>query len=219
MRNLIYSFVFEEVEEKVMFPLIRKADPYGEEVTPSECRSQLVLLMTCKQIYNETVKYVHGVVHGSIYYDRRPCLGEPVCSFCGECHRQTTVDQVAQTLTNYRHLMEYITHLDLRGDGAEAVVWEMFGGNDERLDAGDLCEMNLARTRHLTRVLKWHLPNVDSLTVFVGKEDWTAFRKRAAGLEYHRVLLGAFPKLKMICMVTDQGTQVIAERDPVLAEA
>jgi hypothetical protein len=94
----------------------------------------------------------------------------------------------------------------------------MFGGGDERLEKGDGCAQDLAQMKQIVRDLKGPLQNVQAITVYVGEVDKTGFRKRAANLAYHRFLLGIFPKLTMICMVTDKGTEVIANRNSVLVE-
>jgi hypothetical protein len=219
MRNLIYSFVFGEAEEKLAFPIIRQLAPYRAYMTPCWCSRQLDLLLTCKKVYKEAFEYVHGIVHGSIHFSKLPGWGEYICYYCGDYHKETTVEQITRTLGRYGHLMENITHLDVRGENGESLIWEMFGGGDQRLVKGDGCELDLTHMRQIVRDLKGPLRNVHAITVFVGAKDKTAFRKRAASLAYHRFLLGVYPKLRMICMMTDNGTEVIMRRDPALIEA
>ena len=188
-------------------------------MTPYWCSVQLALLQTCKKVYNEAVDYVHGVVHGSIHYSKLPGWREYMCDFCGEYHKVTTANQITRTLGRYGHLMQHTTHLDVRGENGEALIWEMFGGGDQRLEKGDGCAQDLALMRQIMRDLKGPLQNVQAITVFVGDVEKTGFRKRAANPAYHRFLLGVFPKLRMISMVTDKGTELIAKREPALAEA
>lgn len=82
----------------------------------------MALLLTCKKVYKEAFDYVHVIVHGSTHYSKLPGWSEYICSFCGECHKETTEEQITRTLGRYGHLMEHITHLDVRGKSGEALI-------------------------------------------------------------------------------------------------
>ena len=97
MRNLMYSFVFGEAEENLVFPIIRQPASYRAYMAPCWCSRQRDLLLTCK-VYNEASLYVHGIVDGSIHFSKLPGWGEYVCCYCGDYHKEITAEQCLSVL-------------------------------------------------------------------------------------------------------------------------
>ena len=121
LRNIIYSFVFGDVEDKVAFPLTRKRKTIREEfkykLTPHRKRTPaLSLLSVNKQIRAEAFKYVHSVCHGEFYSPREEFSWENIRANFGEIVHSRIAKEMYKAMEVFGPCLQHITQLDVRGD-------------------------------------------------------------------------------------------------------
>jgi hypothetical protein len=214
LRNLIYSYTYAETGSSITTPL---GTP-PEAMDHGERKPTPALALTCKQVYQEAYQYAYR--SASIYWPTSPEGGERYCVSCGRHHRRRAVEQMCEALSRYGSKLSEVTHLNIWGGEAEFFVWETECAGDETFEIPDncgICEWWEAETTQVARRLRARLENVETITVFVGKEDTTGFRERAAKWALFGELLQAFPKLRVVRMGSAQGVEVVAEKERVLA--
>jgi hypothetical protein len=214
LRNLIYSFIYAGSWLSITVPL--ETPPEGMDHGERKPASALVL--TRKQIYREAHQYAYW--SASIYWPTSPEGGERYCISCDRHHRRRAVEQMREALSRYGSKLSEVTHLNIWGGEGEWFVWQTGCAGDEMFEMPDdcgICEYWEAETTQVARRLRARLENVETVTVFVGREDTTGFRDRAAKSALFGELLQAFPKLRVVRMGSAPGVGVIAEKDRVLA--
>ena len=206
LRNMVYSFASEQAEADAVMPIIKK--PQAKETKQTENKS-FALLRVSKQVRAEYYHYIHGAVHGTIYWSRHHGYMEARCPWGLAFKRTKTAMQISRTLQDYGHMFQLVRHLDLQGSGAAALVLDLVDYDEEKLDGSNICEERADRKRVFLRDLRLVMQDVESITVYADDSQTALLRKQATGWECRLEMLTVFPKLKRIRMQNGTCVEVL----------
>ncbi|KAK4545774.1 hypothetical protein LTR36_002728 [Oleoguttula mirabilis] len=166
IRNLIYTFVFANVEQDVILPIIRPKRKLADKLkrkllVPRGKRvPHLALLMTCRQIRAEAFGYVHGTVHTELVTDYGPeWLVKRLLS-------NSLRQEMKRALRTIGEALAFVEHLEVTN---VAVFAELTGRHDARTEAlrhsHDIVERRYAMLSDQYAEVRRHLPNLRCVTI------------------------------------------------------
>ncbi|KAK3680372.1 hypothetical protein LTR37_021282 [Vermiconidia calcicola] len=226
LRNNIYAQLFVNITNEVAIPLTKKRRTTSEKLkhklTPrGKPTPKLSLLLTCKQIYHETFKYVHGSCHAEIYTPATFMAFENFRVMAKQFWTNASAKQINTSLAVSGAHMKYITQLDLKGTAAVSSLFvennlaieNQIGLVRSQLQNRSLSTRRAAsKTEAFIRAFK-HLQNVEVISIDVlegciRRQCRKLFQKEVCSAS----IMETFPKLKTVQLETDEGPEIIWQR-------
>lgn len=212
-RHLIYSHVFEGIEDRVIFPITPMTQPTSTAVVPKKAPQELALLQTCKQINGEAFYYVHGRCKGYTYCSYQPSDDEVKCPACGNYHKPAWFNAMRHSISTFGDKLPFISHLEIRGFGAALGFRGYWGSGCPLSDKADL---------HTHRALKRKLNNIEVLTFKIEDEYADIVHETISGFrasffdalsmapQLPRLQLAPhLPRLQLVLLETSKGKEII----------
>lgn len=200
VRNLIYDFVFANIEDEVVLPITRPKTKFTDRIKrkvliPRSKRvPHLALLMTCRQIRAEAFGYVHGVVHAGL---------ATKYNFIWQAKRVLLDDlrqEMNKALRRIGEDLPFVSHLDLVGPTTLATLAQAHNtqASLKRLSRNPFVRRDEKLALGFIRVSEY-LPNLTCVSIFgtefdsLHRDDWLAMAMMLRS-ERHRVA-ATFPHL------------------------